>query len=158
MTTVAYRDGFMACDSCWSSNGVRVISAIKMRRLSSGAILGEAGDGDIRTVVDLLDKAKSYKAMPSRADLAATRTTFGGILVLPNRNGFFIDIDILDEGKGDHFQASVEELHDDAIAAIGSGREFALGAMGAGADPATAVAIACGFDIWSALPVHVLEL
>lgn len=41
--------------------------------------------------------------------------------------------------------------------AIGSGTEYALGALAAGASAEEAVAIACGLDVWSALPVFSLR-
>jgi hypothetical protein len=108
MTTVAYKNGQMACDSCWSDNCVRVVSAIKMRRLSSGALLGEAGDGDIRAVVELLDRAKSYKAMPTKEALEKTRTTFGGILVLPSAQAFLIDIEAIEPNREHYTRKSTK--------------------------------------------------
>lgn len=42
--------------------------------------------------------------------------------------------------------------------AIGSGREFALGAMEMGASAAEAVRVACKLDVWSADPIMVLDV
>ena len=62
MTVIAYRDGMMAADSCWSDNhendscsGLIFSHAPKLRRLSSGALYGGAGASDDRELVALLD-------------------------------------------------------------------------------------------------------
>lgn len=160
MTTIAYKAGYMACDSCWTYADVQTVSQVKITRLSSGALLGQAGDNDARAIEELLDKVKRPSMLPTRAALQDTRIDFYGLLVLPGERIFHIATATTDE------QGWVKEGEDDAgiwegnrgIAAAGSGSKLALGAMDAGATAATAVRIACRWDINSRLPVHTLSL
>jgi hypothetical protein len=159
MTTIAYRHGEMACDSCWTENGFQVTSMIKIVRLSSGALLGTAGDGDTRDITDLLDKVKSPEKLPTRAALRELRTDISALWV-PQRGGIY---EISSGPLGpefDHFDAQVTPYNYLGFAAVGSGREFALGAMAVGPNVTAkdAVRSACVFDICSKLPVHVVQL
>lgn len=156
MTTIAYRDGVMACDSCWTANDVQTTSMTKIDRLSSGALFANAGDSDNRALIALLDKIKTADKLPSKQELAATKCESLSILVLPNGQVWMIGISETNSGS-DIFQAAVWPANR-GIAAVGSGGELALGAMGAGATPAQAVAVACRFDINSRLPVHQVAL
>ena len=156
MTTVAYRGGFIASDSCWAMGNTRTTSASKVDRLASGALLGQAGDGDSRAVVALLDKVKTFEKIPSRADLAATRCDFHGILVLPRGEVVIVAIEPIGD-EHHHYDAQVWKANR-GYAAVGSGADFALGAMSAGKSAADAVRIACEWDINSRLPVHVVNL
>lgn len=57
MTTIAYKDGIMASDSCWTGEtDVQEVSAIKIRRLPSGALMGFSGANDAREMEELLAK------------------------------------------------------------------------------------------------------
>lgn len=153
MTTIAYKDGVMACDSCWASDSLQTTSLTKIERLSSGALFGAAGDGDIRAALALLDKIKSSSRLPSCADLAATRCDLKAILVFANGQPWMIDI-----GKeGPEFYGQVVPANR-GIAGAGTGAELAIGAMAAGKSAAEAVRIACRYDINSRLPVHTLAL
>lgn len=153
MTTIAYRDGVMACDSCWASNGVQTTSQTKIDRLSSGALFGSAGDGDIRALLALIDKVKSPDKLPTKAELAATRCEVIGIIVFKAGQVWMIAI----EKQGEHFEAMIWPANRN-IAGVGSGGEFAIGAMAAGKNPSEAVRIACRYDINSRPPVHTVKL
>ncbi len=152
----------MACDSCWTYGNTQVASAIKIRRLSSGAILGQAGDNDCRAIDALLDKVKDPRKLPSREQLAATKESFMGLLALA-RGGVYC----VSTGKVDEMGFPVDDGEDYGVwlattmggyAAVGSGSDYALSAMDAGATAREAVAIACRRDINSRPPVHVLRL
>lgn len=162
MTTIAYRSGIMACDSCWSDGDMQAVSAIKIRRLSSGALLGEAGDNDCRAIYALLDKVKDPRKLPTRAELSATRVDFAGLLALP-KGGVWV----IATGKVDETGFPVDDTADFGIwpattiggyAAVGSGAAYALSAMDAGATAKEAVVIACRRDLYSRPPVHVRRL
>jgi len=163
MTVIAYRAGIMACDSCWSSYGTQTVSAIKIIRLSSGALLGSAGDNDARAMYELLDKIKDPKRLPSRAELAATRIDYQGLIAFP-KGGVYV----VSTGRHDDAGYQPEGSEDDygiwpattmgGYAAVGSGAEIALGAMDAGATAKEAVVIACRRNRYCALPVHVVKL
>lgn len=162
MTTIAYRAGIMACDSCWTYGSTQVVSAIKIKRLSSGALLGQAGDNDCRNIDALLDKIKDPRKLPTREQLAATKESFMGLLALP-RGGVYC----ISTGKVDEMGFPVDDDEDFGVwlattmggyAAVGSGSDYALSAMDAGATARDAVSIACRRDINSRPPVHVLSL
>lgn len=155
MTTIAYKNGVMASDSCWTLGNAQVVSASKIHRLSSGGLLGQAGDNDQRSVAALFEKIKDPRKFPSRQELLGTVTEFHGLLALPRRGVWYIAI--CKTGPG----GWVEDGEDCGIweanrgfAAVGSGSDFAIGAMAAGKTAREAVAIACKFDINSRLPVH----
>jgi hypothetical protein len=162
MTVVCWRNGVMACDSRWSSNGTQTVSAIKIVRLSSGALLGSAGDNDCRAIYTLLDKIKDARKLPSRAELAALKIDYEGLLALPKGGIYFI-------ATGKHTDAGYPDDDDSdfgiwtaatmgGYAACGSGATIALGAMDAGASAKQAVQIACRRDIYCSLPVHAVRL
>jgi hypothetical protein len=162
MTVIAYRAGLMACDSCWATNGTQNASAIKIVRLSSGALLGQAGDNDARAIVDLLDKIKTPDKLPSRKALAETKTDFEGLIAFRTGGVWMVS-------TGPHDDAGYPATEDadygcwpattmGGYAAVGSGADYALSAMDAGATAKQAVEIACRRDIHCRLPVHVLKL
>lgn len=153
ITTIAYRDGIMACDSCWASGGVQTTSMTKIDRLSSGALFGAAGDGDIRAVLALLDKIRSPAKLPTKAEFAATRCEVDGIIAFKTGQVWMLAI----EKQGEHFDAMVWPANRN-IAGVGSGGELAIGAMAAGKSAAEAVRIACRYDINSRPPVHAVKL
>jgi hypothetical protein len=156
MTTIAYKDGVMACDSCWTGDEMQETSQTKIVRLSSGALLGGSGDNDSREVYALLDKVKSAKSLPTRTQLAELRCSFSGLLALPNGSVFKISADFGEKEKDSDY--GIWPVGRRGIAAAGAGAHLAIGAMAAGKSAREAVAIACAWDINSRLPVHMLEL
>jgi hypothetical protein len=162
VTVIAYRSGVMACDSCWASNGTQNVSATKIIRLSSGGLLGSAGDNDIRALVNLVDKIRSPSQLPSRRSLAETRISCEALLAFKSGDVWMIS-------TGGHDDAGYP-IDDDAdygcwpaatiggYAAAGSGADYALAAMDAGASARQAVEIACRRNIHCRLPVHTVKL
>ena len=155
MTTIAYKAGIMACDSAWTnSKGCVATLLTKIVRLSSGALVGEAGDNDCRAIYPLIDKIKCYDKLPLARDFAAIQVDYTSLLVFPN--GELVEIDINhDKEKG--WNANIWKVNR-GFAAVGSGGELALGFMGAGRSAAEAVNFACSWDPDSKLPVHAVHL
>lgn len=162
MTVITWRSGVMCCDSCWSSAGTQTVSMIKIKRLASGALLGTAGDNDDRDMVRLLDKIKTPDKLPTRAELIALKIDFAGLIAFL-RGGVWM----LATGKVD--DAGYPDDDDDDMgvwpaatiggyAACGSGGDFALAAMDAGATARQAAEIACKRSIHCRPPVHVRKL
>jgi hypothetical protein len=156
----------MACDSCWTHGDFQVTSLIKIKRLSSGALLGQSGDNDARAIEALLDKVKKAEQLPSKIELAQTKDDFEGLLVLPNGQVFCISSGPVDE-TGWPVADSYDERGEVGVwpvagmggyAAIGSGGEAALSAMDADADARRAVEIACRRNINCRGPIHVRKL
>lgn len=163
MTTIAFKDGVMAADSkCTDESGAFFTRNTKITRLSNGALVGSAGDVDDREVNALLQKAKAPAGkpanMPTRSELAATKTRFDGILAFPN--GRVFGIFIYDEDVGlssSEWNAQVVEI-EERMTSVGSGYQFALGAMAAGKTAAEAVHVACKYDSYSQAPVREVKV
>ncbi len=141
MTVIAWRFGIMACDSCWATDGVHNVTMNKILRLSSGALLGSAGENDARAMYALLDKVKTEKQLPTAVELASTKLDYAGLLALPKGGVWHVVT-----GKHDTHGYPHDDQMDfgcfpaDTIggyAACGSGGDFALGAM-AGSEAVTA--------------------
>lgn len=160
MTTIAYKDGIMACDSAWSYDDLIDASATKITRLSSGALLGEAGENDSRHIQKIFDKIKTPASLPSRDDMLKIRMDYMGLLVFPKGRIFKICIAHASESNWDKdFKEDVGIWEVNLpFAAVGSGKALALGAMAAGKSAKEAVRIGCRFDINSRLPVHTVSL
>lgn len=160
MTTIAYRDGVMACDSLWTYDETADSLCTKIKRLSSGALLGGAGDNDARFFEKMLDKIKTPAGLPSRADILAVRCCYMGLLVLPRGRIFKISATMVSEANWDaDFDEDVGVWEVSApFAAVGTGRSFALGALAAGKSAQDAVRIACRFDVNSRAPIHSYKL
>lgn len=167
MTCIAFRGGIMACDSCWTYGDTQVASLIKIKRLASGALLGGAGDNDNRAIEALLDKIKDPRKLPTRIELAATKDSFLGLLALPGKGGVWV----IATGPVDEMGFPVADSYDNredfgiwpatsigGYAACGSGGDYALAAMDAGACAKMAVEIACRRNVNCRLPVHVRRL
>lgn len=153
MTTIAFDGKTMACDSCWANFGTQTTSMTKIERLASGALLGGAGDSDIRSLIALIDKIKTPDKLPSRHDLSALKSDFHVLLAFPRGQV----VHIASGGEEGRYDAQIWPANR-GIAAAGSGADVALGAMAAGKTAREAVAIACRFDINSRLPVHTMAL
>lgn len=160
MTTIAFKDDMMVCDSCWSCDDAIDSLMTKITRLSSGALIGQAGDNDARAIERLLDKVKSPAGLPLRDELLKIRLSYMGLLVFPRGRIFKVGLTNLPESNwGDDFdqEVGIWEIST-PFAAIGTGKEFAMGAMAAGKSAAESVRIACRYDINSRLPIHVVAL
>jgi ATP-dependent protease HslVU (ClpYQ) peptidase subunit len=155
VTTIAYKDGVMACDGRWSCNDMIDTRQTKVRRLKSGALLGSAGDNDSREIEALFQNVKIASKLPTRTQLMAIRCDYMGILVLPRGGVFKVAATHLSEA---HWGSDFDEDVSAPFAACGSGKEFAIGAMAAGKSPLEAVKIASQYDINSGPPYYQYEL
>lgn len=155
MTTIAFKDGVMACDSkCTDDDGAFFSRTQKIFRLANNALLGTAGDGDVREVIDVFDTC-APKRLPSKQKLADTKTDFAGLLAFPGGRLFGVDIQHCKNRS--EWTAQVVEI-EERIAACGSGHQFAIGAMAAGRSAAEAVAIACRYDSYSQGPIKEISV
>lgn len=159
MTTVAYKDGQMACDSCWTYGGTVDTLTTKISRLSSGALFGTAGQNDGRSLIAMLDKVRTPAQLPSYELLMSLRADVLGLLVLPKGRVYKIATTIIspenwDEGMDDY---GLWEING-PFAAVGSGGDMALVAMDCGKSARDAVRVACKYDPASRPPVHLVAL
>lgn len=148
----------MASDSCWSCGGTVDTLANKMERLSGGALVGTAGQGDCRPLVALLDKVRTPAGLPSYEAISAVRSECLALVVLPKGRIFKIATTIVSPGSWDDSTGIGMWEIAGTFTAIGSGSDLALVAMECGKSARDAVRIACKYDTASRPPVHVMEL
>jgi ATP-dependent protease HslVU (ClpYQ) peptidase subunit len=149
MTTIAYKDGVMASDSCVSGGGVLWAKINKVSVTSAGALVGFAGDADVREVLQMVDRIHSSDDLPSKREIAAVQTDFAMLIAFAPDDVWAIECDEI-EGR---FYGSVVTANL-GYAAIGSGGKLATGALAAGASAVDAVMIATEFDCYSKAPVY----
>lgn len=159
MTTIAYDGKIMACDSCWTYGGTVDTLSTKIVRLSSGGLLGCAGQNDGRALVSLLDKVKTPSQLPSYEAIMGLRADILAMLVLPKGRVYKVATVITSPGNWQ------EDMGDFGIweitgpfASVGSGGDLALVAMDCGKSARDAVRIACKYDPNSRAPIHFLPL
>lgn len=126
MTTIAVKDGVIAADSLVSAGGVKLGERSKIIK-HNATILATAGEMQYAEVVSDWVRGGMKERRPHVGE------TFVAILIKQGRV-FFMDTNLCPYEIEAPFHA------------IGSGREFALGAMAAGASAEQAVAIAAQLD------------
>jgi len=147
MTTVAYRDGVLASDGRLSigKEWVENDTARKLYPLADGSVVGIAGNSYQWTeLVKRLKKlAKSEeKKLPNSKDFSRCEA----LLVCPNKDIYYL-------GMGSGWSKLKNRP-----TAIGSGWQFAMCAMDAGADAATACRIAIKRDMYSGGKVKTIKV
>ena len=155
MTVIAYsrKTKVLAADSrCSNEFGMHLTNCQKIFRLKNGALLGTSGDSDDREVRNLLAKA-TPRRMPSKQQLADTKTTFTGILVFPKGQVFYVCVDYVEHDSEGEWSGSCESITDEVVA-VGHGQEYAYGALDSGKSPQDAVRVACKRDSTCALPLQ----
>lgn len=148
MTTIAYKDGFMAADTlALDPNGLKA-SAVKIHYVDIGGddwLFGSAGESSIAEKL---------------------RRSLGGVPTLEQVLNTEITCDPEDKNsailcRGDVVLRKAGSMwfrHDKPYHAVGSGRDFALMAMRLGKSAAEAVELTLEFDGYSGGDVSVLEV
>lgn len=143
MTTIAYRDGVMAADSQTTAGEVRRGATRKVFQLLDGSLVGFSGGlSEIGPAVQWFAEGKlPYKRprLPEDASLLVIEASPSGEVSYYRHN-------------------LIPQLTVAAFHAIGSGNEFALGAMAMGANAQQAVAVAAEFDIYTGGRITTLSL
>lgn len=138
MTTIAYRDGWLAADSGSFAGDTWVGSRNKIVRLKDGRhAAGCGGSIEIRAMLDWLD-AGAQGPRPDKGDVEIFVVEMDGSLMMCSQHG-------LQAAPNAPFHAT------------GSGYEIALGAMAAGASAEEAVRIACRYNVHSVEPVNSVQ-
>lgn len=143
MTTIVYANGVMASDRM-SVSGSSGYSRITKIHLVRGHMCGFSGSAYIG-----LSLLKWFESGAVESDYPGNEDGDDGsqlLVVTPERKI------IVYEGRG------IQIRFEHNCHAIGSGCEFALGALAMGADARRAVEIACGLDVYSGGGVDVLRL
>lgn len=155
MTTIAFDGKVLAGDTSWSENSVRIITRTKIERFPSGCLYGAGGHSDDRGLRDILKKVRKPSQLPSLDDLTKIKNDLVALLVFSDGKAFLIECS---NKAPENADGAIGVMQCDVPCAIGSGRNFALSAMDAGATAYEAVKIACKRDINSGEPVTRLTL
>lgn len=133
MTTIVYRDGILAADRRAYSGGTVFIGyKTKIRRLKSGGLVGISTNqvGLTDAIVKYFDVGGDKPTMKEQ--------DFTVLIIRANSEVFY---------ASDEFHLSGPL--DASFFAIGSGKQFAYGALEMGATAMEAVRVAAVHDIWS---------
>lgn len=147
MTTIVYRDGVMAADTRGYSGKQHPLGLrLKVRRLNDGCLVGvgsrEVGQADC--VADWLTCGGSPAEL-EKALGTFERQTFQALKVNPDGSASLYD----DTGW--------PSLAEGPYYAVGSGEDFAYGALASGRCAVEAVAVAIQLDPWSDYPLLYLR-
>lgn len=141
MTTIVYRDGVMAGDSrAWSGDKHPIGSKLKIRRMDDGTLIGcsTTVPGGGEKVLDWYEGGRK-----ADSDLPETFT-----FLAAHRNGevyYACDSTMLSGPLEDEFFS------------VGSGEQYAMGALHMGASAEEAVRVACMLDAWTGFPVYTVS-
>lgn len=154
MTTIAYKDGQIAVDSCVSEHSYKIPgSAVKFTQKGQWILFvtGDAGrQDDIFTHFTSLHMAQQdYYEIPC---LFPTDTK---LIVFDTKTKLVTEI--YRRNKDDEY-VSAYTYAEDSVVAFGSGLKFAMGAMMAGATPTEAVKIASELDVRTGGEIHTFPL
>lgn len=147
MTTIAYRSGIMCSDSQLTGDNVRDVEMQKMR-LIDGYAVGVAGKaGAIQEFMQWFEQNKAQWPLRLPDTLKQDSDDYPiTVLVVKGKKMWMAD------GVGFPYEVTAP------YTAIGSGRQFALGAMAMGADAQKAIQVAAKHDIYTGGRVKVLKL
>jgi hypothetical protein len=144
-------DGRVTADNRIITNKCR-----KVFELSGGGLLGLCGDSDSDPIVQALDRVRTPAQIPEGSVFSKFQIEFDAILALPGYLGcWMISAQPREAGAG--WKGEVFEVKEPYFA-IGSGSEFALGALALGVSAPKAVAQGIKFDRNSGGPVQAFEL
>ena len=143
MTTIVYRDGIMAADTRgYSGEKYPLGLRLKVRRLDNGDLLGVSSNkvGQADCVASWF-QAKETPVQLTERLAAFDAPSFKALLVAPDGTGrLYDDSGWPSEADGPYY-------------ALGSGEDFAYGALGAGLSAVRALTVAIEMDPWSDWPV-----
>lgn len=145
MSVIAW-DGFtkvLAVDRQSTCSELRAITS-KSRRLRTGEVLAWIGDAEQGLVLAAWYEKGANPALWPEFQKDEKNWTR---LVVASAQGLKF-----------YERLPVAQSDENRYQAFGSGRDFALGAMAMGADPATAVEIACRFNIYCGGGVEIYQL
>lgn len=142
MTTIAFKDGVMASESCQSHVYIDPVVCKKIY-VVSGDVIGLAGN-----LVDFPKFLSWYQdERKSHTDLEGSEHSIGSLEAL-----------VWSNGKLYCYDESCIAVRMGNIAAIGSGSPFAMAAILAGSSAEEAVAVACQMDPFSNGDIYSIDV
>lgn len=155
MTTVAYRCDTreMAADTCLTegdeTSTMYTGEVDKIFRLNDGSLLGMSGDSEAQHICNILNDPEIPEHEIAIA-LNEVASECSCLLVRPD--GRMIYVSTNGEGWGEYTPFR------DTMACVGTGKQFAYGAMEAGASAQRAVEISCKRQAFTKPPIQVVQL
>lgn len=148
MTCIAYKDGVIAADTQETFGTRKIKTAGKVFRVPSGPNKGHwlcmSGASFVgQKLVEWYSDPKNKELPIVAADPDDDEAITEFLVITPDRKIYLLN----ETGAKVPFQMP--------FYAIGSGGDYAMGAMRRGASAAEAVRIACEFDSYCSLPLHV---
>lgn len=139
MTTLAYRSGILASDSLVTSGGARSgLTARKIRRVGGALVAGCGFIGELERFI-------SWVAAGMTGDDPLRGGETNALLIAPGQP-------LLMFGSTGPWAVEAD------FVAMGSGEDFAFGAMAYGASAIEAIEVAIRFDVYSGGPIQTLKL
>lgn len=152
MSTIVYRDGVMAADSrAYSGNTAPIGNKRKITRLADGSLVGVSTTqpGTSERIAQWLDELTECNPLAFQDWAQAP--------AIPDI-GSFTALTVRPDGTALLFENSLfPSIVTAPYYAIGSGREYALGALVGGSSALQALRVAVELDVWSGLPIVTLK-
>ena len=138
MTTIAFKDGLLVADTAVTDNGKYLGQVCKIHKIQNFML---AGAGSLLTLNKFMEWFRMGADVTKPFDIT-------------KENGFdVICIDLNTKEIWEYNSDILATKIDQKYYALGTGTDFALGAMHAGATAKEAVEIACKIDIYSRKPL-----
>jgi hypothetical protein len=158
VTTIAFKDGVIAADRliCASHERYGTTTKIGLTKDADGIDCAWGASG--RTALSQRFERWAREGLPKGEPAPSMKEGEGeahGSLFYADGRVVTYDPDI---PSGSPLRVQMAQVHGSYVATMGSGGEYALGAMAAGADAKQAVEIACLLDVSSGAGVDVLRL
>ena len=143
MTTIAFKGGIMAADKQATSSGCSHGKMTKIFKLD-GHLIGVAGDG--HACMEMVRWFNNGAKEDDFPEIQKSEDNGMLMVVTPEKVITFYE------------KSPLPLIYENDFAAMGSGRDFALGAMASGLGATEAVEVACRFDIYSGNGIDWLAL
>lgn len=150
MTVITWDGKTLASDSQVTAGHYRVARFNKLFTLTSGGLLGIAGDMNEYNVIDLFNKSDDS---PSTEDLLTLKGDLDALYISKDKEVYHVGV----SGKADERSACFYKIEDKKSAA-GSGHMLAIVAMEYGATAEEAVKMACKYDTYCSEPTFTLKI
>lgn len=134
MTTIVYRDGILAADSRVSYGSTIMPGTIKkVQRLSNGALYGFSGSVEVGEIMRRRVSRASDEMTPLEDEVDLKGEAFEALIIQPDGGVLCFENRTWMEFKCPYI-------------AMGSGKDFAYGALALGASAKQAIKVAAGLD------------
>lgn len=143
MTTIVWDGKTLAADKQLTDNGI-ALSTTKIHKFKKHLLFAAGTYTDVQTLLEWWKNGADPKEYPSSQSIKENLVVFQ--IIKPDKTLWCVD------GQPYPYQIENDRY------AVGSGRNYALGAMSMGADAVKAVEVACEWDLNSGCGIDTLTL